>query len=169
MMEMEKEKADALSALYLENHDQLLKVASREFWIGSLAEDVVQDTFCEAIRCWDKVSSSGNPGGWLMEALKLKIMHKRWCRIHHTQEDVRECAMEVEFWDDNYDRVETNLLLEQILEPEDRELFCLMYRCGYSTRDLAQLRDCSEGNMRVKLYRIRKRLQKYIDHVGIEL
>ena len=169
MMEMENEKSDALEALYLENHDQLLKVASREFWIGSLAEDVVQDTFCEANRCWDKVLGSGNPAGWLMEALKLKIMHKRWQKIHCTQEEVRESAMELEFWDENFDRVETDLLLEQILEPKDRELFCLMYRCGYSTRDLAQLRGCTEGNMRVKLFRIRKKLQKYIEQEGVEL
>lgn len=47
------------------------------------AQEVVQDTFLEAVRHIDILMVHNNPKGWLMDVLKKKIMHARRSMNHY--------------------------------------------------------------------------------------
>ena len=57
------------------HHDyfgKLTMYASASLKDQSRTQDVVQDTFHEAVRCIDVLMAHPNPGGWLMVTLKIK-------------------------------------------------------------------------------------------------
>lgn len=66
-----------IEKLYREFFTQLWIYAKAELEDPEQAQEVVQDTFHEAVRHIDVLMAHGNPKGWLMEVLKKKIMHAR--------------------------------------------------------------------------------------------
>lgn len=67
--------------LYREYFELLYRRAVIALKNPARAQDVVQDTFHEALRHIDKLMVHKNPGGWLMQTLKHKIRdseRQRW-------------------------------------------------------------------------------------------
>ena len=60
--------------LYSESYDKLLNYASICIGSRDSAQELVQDTFHEAWRNADKLLGHPNPGGWLQQTLKYKIL-----------------------------------------------------------------------------------------------
>ncbi|KAA3633208.1 MAG: sigma-70 family RNA polymerase sigma factor [Calditrichaeota bacterium] len=59
--------------------------------------------------------------------------------------------------------IEQKILINQILKKldfDERELILLKEKYGYSTKELASMLSISEENVRIKLFRIRKKMQK---------
>ena len=63
---------DPLHQLYVEHYSYLYRFA-RRFVNPDLAEDLVQETFLIAQKRLDRVTSSENPTGWLINTLKNVI------------------------------------------------------------------------------------------------
>ena len=63
---------DPLHQLYVEHYSYLYRFA-RSFVNPDLAEDLVQETFLIAQKRLDRVTSSENPTGWLINTLKNVI------------------------------------------------------------------------------------------------
>lgn len=66
-----------MEKLYREFFTQLWIYAKAALGDPEQAQEVVQDTFHEAVRHIDVLMAHDNPKGWLMDALKKKIMHAR--------------------------------------------------------------------------------------------
>lgn len=66
-----------LEMLYRESFTQLWIYAKAALEDPEQAQEVVQDTFHEAVRHIDILMAHKNPKGWLMNVLKKKIMHAR--------------------------------------------------------------------------------------------
>ena len=63
---------DQLRQLYIRHYNDLIRFA-RSFVKNDLAEDLVQETFLIAQKRLDRVLSSKNPTGWLINTLKNVI------------------------------------------------------------------------------------------------
>ena len=66
-----------IEKLYHEFFTQLWIYAKAALGDPEQAQEVVQDTFHEAVRHIDVLMTHDNPKGWLMDALKKKTMHAR--------------------------------------------------------------------------------------------
>ena len=95
------------------------------------AQDVVQDTFHEAIRHYDTIATSENPGGWLMKTLKNKIRDSERSRRRYMRrflslntDVVEEAIPSSELLDGHLGRDETLVLqlVEETLTPEENKL-----------------------------------------------
>lgn len=64
-----------IEKIYHESFTQLWIYAKAALGNPEQAQEVVQDTFHEAVRHIDILMTHGNPKGWLMDTLKKKIMH----------------------------------------------------------------------------------------------
>jgi DNA-directed RNA polymerase specialized sigma24 family protein len=56
------------------------------------------------------------------------------------------------------------LLLGQILNPHERMLFDMYYLQGYSAAEMAEMEETNETNIRVRMFRLRKRI---VDCIGV--
>lgn len=80
---MHPQRARFLEQLYHDHFDRLTMYAAAVLKSRSRAQDVVQDTFHEAVRHIDTLADHPNPGGWLMLALKNKLREaERADRLH---------------------------------------------------------------------------------------
>ena len=70
---MSPEQDSFFEGLYYQYFKRLMVYANTALGDPERAQDVVQDTFHEALRRIDVVSVHENPGGWLMQTLKYKI------------------------------------------------------------------------------------------------
>lgn len=71
------EQDTLIEKLYHEFFTQLWIYAKAALDDPERAQEVVQDTFHEAVRHIDIIMVHDNPKGWLMDTLKKKIMHAR--------------------------------------------------------------------------------------------
>lgn len=69
-----------IEKLYHEFFTQLWIYAKAALGDPEQAQEVVQDTFHEAVRHIGILTAHDNPKGWLMDVLKKKIMHARRSR-----------------------------------------------------------------------------------------
>ena len=71
---MLSEQEQWMEALYRAQFHRLLLYAAAVMHNPDCARDVVQDTFHEALLHIDTLMTHSNPGGWLMQTLKYKLM-----------------------------------------------------------------------------------------------
>ena len=67
------EQTQWLEHLYRDYYGKLTIYAAATLRSQSRAQDIVQDTFHEALRHVDTLMEHPNPGGWLMVTLKNKL------------------------------------------------------------------------------------------------
>ena len=162
-----------LEELHSAHYATLLRLARNRLYSAtgstSEAEDVVQDVFLLAAE--KDIRDVPNPLGWLMKTTAI-LCKKRVDRI------VREGEKEQRFVRDKLDKsadrtvyaverqdAETDillwcLLLEQILSQEDWELmrkYCLL---GVPIEEIAAEMGVPVNRLKVKIHRIRKKLEK---------
>jgi RNA polymerase sigma-70 factor (ECF subfamily) len=97
------------AALFEEHHHRLLRFVLRYVRNAEDAEDVVQNTFVEAMRCADRFSGLSKPSTWLF-GIALNLARNQM-RRHYTHgfEQIDEAALEA--IEDS--RADPALLLEQ--------------------------------------------------------
>lgn len=124
----------------------------------ALAEDLLQDTFHDALRAWDKLEGIGNERAWLYgiarhRALAALRRSRRFQRALVRLAGSREAAEEAD------EAVVALLdLLERELAPELRALVLLRYVHGFQGAELAEMTGLSPEAVRQRLARGRARL-----------
>jgi RNA polymerase sigma-70 factor (ECF subfamily) len=123
-----------------------------------LAEDLLQDTFHDALRARPALTDVANPDAWLFgiarnRALAALRRRRRFAAVleglgQARRRDAPEAAGVVELRD----------LLERTLSPEDRALVLLRYLHDFGAAELAELTGLSPETVRQRLSRARKRL-----------
>lgn len=148
------------SVLFRENYIFVLRYILSVLPDKSMAEDVTQETFCEVLRQYDKVHSIENLRGWLVRTAwyKVKEMERRLHRKDTVFGDVERSDAGV--CDRRYEVKEAEMLLHQILTREERVCFMRRYFWGYSVKELANCEGMTENAMRVKLCRIKKKVNE---------
>ena len=82
---MREDQTRWIEQLYRDYFGKLILYAEAALRSQSRAQDVVQDTFHEALRHIDALMQHPNPGGWLMVTLKNKLREEARAQQQYTQ------------------------------------------------------------------------------------
>ena len=149
-----------IDELYRENYNKMLNMVRKDTLCASMAEDIVQDAFTEAVRKADIVYEHENPGGWLMETAKRKTM-----AVHHRVQkrailETEDILLEIKGYEADYGLVELHMVMDEVLNDHELMLLHMYYYCGYSARELAEMEGITEGNFKVRMLRIRNKVKQ---------
>ncbi len=145
--------------LYREHFNTMLSMVRKRVGFVTIAEDIVQETFLDALDNVDKLMAHDNPGGWLMEAAKRKTMAV-WRRMKTRPEtEALEADQELMGIEADFGLTELYTVMDAVLDIHDQTLFHMYYFEGYSAKELAEMEGITEGNFKVRMLRIRNRLK----------
>ncbi len=119
-------------------------------------EDLVQETYAEALEQWDMLREHPNPCGWLLLTAK-HISRRYYRRVYTRTEKLYEDSIAVE--DPAYDIVVMEDLLHSLYRRDSEKLARAYFLGGSTITELARDMHLSNKSVSNKLYRIRRRLQ----------
>lgn len=159
---LDPEMSALIDRLYQENYSRLLSHVLKKGYHFAVAEDIVHDAYCEAVRNPGKLRGHPNPGGWLMTTVDNKLLsfNRRMKRME--PRDWTEWETSMIDLEDEYGATELSLLLDNLLDPNERRLFRMYFLQGYSARELAEQEHITVNNFKVKMCRMRAKLEKEI-------
>lgn len=146
--------------LYEQYQKELLRYAARMCGDGELAQDLVQETFLNALQSGELFEDLGpsQRRAWLYKTMKNLFFDR--CRRARTEQVYLDAQQpETACCDQGIQETE-NVLLLALLTPEDRALFHLRYIEQYSTSELAEMFHMPPGTVRSRLSRCRTILKK---------
>jgi RNA polymerase sigma-70 factor (ECF subfamily) len=124
----------------------------------TLAEDLLQDTFCDALKAQDKLTGVGNERAWLYGIARHRAL-RALRRGRRFQRAVLRLAGSPEVVQEADEALVALLdLLERELAPELRALVLLRYVHGFQAAELAEMTGLSPEAVRQRLARGRARL-----------
>ncbi len=172
-----KRKEAFFEALYRAHYRRLLRQANAFFGYKKqffhLAEDAVQETFFQAFQSYEAFSRHPNQGAWLTIVLRRRLLFygkeaETLKRLLTLDENTLPPAALQEEKDDMeafLQREETRDLIRRLTEPlneKEKRLLHLYYGEQKSTAEIAAILGTSDRVIRTKLYRIRKKLKKFL-------
>ncbi|MCD7807229.1 MAG: sigma-70 family RNA polymerase sigma factor [Lachnospiraceae bacterium] len=123
-------------------------------------DDLVQETYKTALERWDMLQSHPNPCGWLL--LTAKHMWRKVQRYTYTCAE--PCDVENIFYEEPaYEIVVMEELLHSLYGANDEKLARGYFLEGSTVAELAQDMQVSPGNVRTRLYRIRRKLRDEVE------
>ena len=161
--DLDDEAKEFFERLFREYYDKLfhyvLKCLSYKNYM--VAEDIVQSIYCEAMRKYKIVKLHPNPVGWLMKTGSYKI--KAWKRRGSTGEvSLDGLPVEAGAVDFRLSAAEIRVAIQTVLNAEEQELFERYYIEGYSVREMAEREHMTEAAFKMRMFRIRDRVRKYL-------
>jgi RNA polymerase sigma-70 factor, ECF subfamily len=124
----------------------------------ALAEDLLQDTFHDALRAWERLDGVGNERAWLYGIARHRALGALR-RSRRFQRAVARLAGSGGSTQEADEEVVALLdLLERELDPELRALVLLRYLHGFRAAELAEMTGLSPDAVRQRLARGRARL-----------
>lgn len=138
-----------ISQLYDEMYDFMLRYASIRISDIHSAQDAVQETFLAAQKNSKKVCESGNPKGWLIKALRYKVLDElliksKLCTVDPTTDAYLNAQI-------HNDEIDQGLL--DLLNKEQFKILYHIYVEGYSVKEVANM-------YKIKYDACLKRIQK---------
>lgn len=123
-----------------------------------LAEDLLQDSFYEALRCSDQLREVDNPEAWLFGIARNRALAalRRRRRLRAALERLIQRPATSER--DDLELLALRDLLQRHVEPEDRALLVLRYLHGFGATELAAMTGRSPDAVRQRLARAKNRL-----------
>ena len=130
------------------------------------ANDLLQNTFVKAWLNIDYFRAEAKLSTWLYRiAYNTAVSHARRTRPKHCGIDERRLAAlpdseadRLEEWAEKQERLDALNRAVERLDPEERALVTLFYYEDRSVGECAAITELSEGNVKVQLHRIRKKL-----------
>ncbi|MCD7862637.1 MAG: sigma-70 family RNA polymerase sigma factor [Lachnospiraceae bacterium] len=119
-------------------------------------EDMVQETYAEALEQWDMLREHPNPCGWLLLTAK-HICRRYYRRVYTRTEKLYEDSIAAE--DPAYDMVVMEDLLHSLYRSRSEKLARAYFLGGATIPELAEDLHMSNKSISDKLYRIRRKLQ----------
>lgn len=162
---MNPDQTQWLEGLYHDYYGKLTLYAAASLRNQSRAQDVVQDTFHEALRHMETLTDHPNPGGWLMVTLKNKLREeeRRQRRYMHWFLSLNTDLLKEPGRQDPEIEASGPSLLEQIQEvltPEEYRHLKRLTIDRASHLEVAKEVGISVYASQKRLERIRKKLQK---------
>ena len=156
---MDNREFNRLAELYL---DTVYRVALCSCKNAADAEDIVQNTFIKLLEYKKKFNDDEHAKKWLIR-VAVNEGHLLWRKRSHentvsldSSENIPEISIGDVFSEDE------RILLEAVnaLPPKYHQVIHLFYFEGYSTREIAEILEISEENVRTRLLRARKQLKE---------
>lgn len=157
--------SDFIRQLYEKEAEHLYYFARKMVEDAELAHDIVQETFCVAVRKKEEVLNHPEPEAWLYCTAKYVILSE--CRkkqkrgVLNCYEDMEEILTDEQAeWE--FSKVEEDREVLSVLTESECEIVELVYGQGYKTKEAAHRLSMNENTLRVKLLRIRNKLERTI-------
>lgn len=146
------ENTKALVYQYLQHHVQA----------ASELEDIVQEVYVIALEEWEILKKHPNPTGWLMVTAKnlVKGYHRRYYRTEYIDEQPEK---EIPYEEPAFNMLVMEDFLESVYGAKESELAKRYFLEKESVETLSKELGVTEGNMRTRLYRMRRRLKYYVE------
>lgn len=131
------------------------------------AEDLAQEIFLKCHQALPKFRGDSSFSTWLYSiAWRKSIDRKKVLKRNGRKFDLDEAAENCEILDsmhpeNNLDTKTLTIILNKTIDrlpAEDRVLLTLFYFEELSLREIAAIQDTTEGNTKIRLYRIRQKL-----------
>lgn len=166
-MEYTKAEVDALLIrLYNMHYKSVVAMVRKDFALRPYGEDIAQDVFKEAVRNGPKLMTHVNPDAWIFETARNKMMSQRRKLYYRRKKENVEVQIDRIGIAENFSMVELQELMRTVLNKHERMLFHMYHFGGYSARELASLEGITEGNFKVRMLRLRKKLKDKIQDKG---
>ncbi len=154
---MEKQ-TDAFTEVYKAYYEVVFKAVYHRIANRQIAEDITQDTFVVAFRLGEDFLRHPEPKLWLLRTAHYKMLEayrkaKRWGL------EPLEKHQELEAQDCHYGEVELNLSALATLGKEEWRAIKAYHVFGNTISEMAESEAVTENNMRVRLFRVRKKLK----------
>ncbi len=170
---------------YKKNHDLDLQTIINEYsnYIGKIIdskamlfltkedkEEILSDTFFILWKNKDKLQDDKPLSSYIAGITKNLIKEKsRVTRIHYDVQDYENTISDITSIDMLFEQREQIRLIEKTLDKmkeEDTTIFNLYYYAGKKIKEIAQIVDVSEFNVKTRLYRIRRKLKNDLQKGG---
>jgi len=127
-------------------------------------EDIAQDTYLCALEEWEMLKDHPNPAGWLMQTAKhlSNGFHRHvYYRMENT-EDLYE--KDIPYIEPAFGTLLMEDLLENVYDKNSERVLARKYFLEQdSVEELSEEYGVSEGSLRTRLYRLRRRLKSYVE------
>ena len=151
-----------IDRLYLQMYPMLFEYARSSLANDALAEEAVQDTFAIACQKPEALCESTNPEGWLVNTLKNVLSNTIRSQNIARRILLDYFATNIHDISASSDRVELEILYDDIADLEEFMLLKEIALDGKSYLEMAQARGITVGTCRKRVERAKKVLQKRI-------
>lgn len=157
---MDAEQSKIIEALYFEMFDKLLLYARSSMDSEALAEEAIQETFRIACQQPEKVCSSPNPQGWLVNTLHNTVRNMR--RNRETAKRIMEQYLLKQYKELSIveDTIRVEILYDDVADTEEFKLLLEMVVQGRSHAEMAAARGISVSACKKRVERAKDLLQK---------
>ena len=159
---MDVEHSKRIEELYLEMFDKLMVYARASLDSESLAEEAVQETFRIACQIPERLCGSSNPQGWLVLTLRNTIRNMKSSRATAKRIVERYLVTQSKEVSFSEDRIDLNILYENIADTEEFKLLTEMAIEGRSHEEMAKARSISISACKKRVQRAKEKLQRKI-------
>lgn len=161
-----KNKRKAQKKLYEYYASTLLGICFRYFPHNDIAHDILQESFIKIFKNLKEFKGHGSFEGWMKRiCINTALSELRKKNKLIFKEEFEMEALKLETTGNEND------IISLITKLPDgyREIFNLHGIEGYSFKEIAQLVDLTEGNVRVKYHRARKKMQEILEKYFMEI
>lgn len=148
---------DEFTALYERYFNRIFKYVCRRISDVQTAEDIAQDTFCAAYAKKQDFLGHAQPLRWLLCTARNKLRERYRYMGRRATVPLEELELGRE--ELRYEVKELELTALATLNKQEWELVRDHYFYGITISELACAEGITENNMRVRLWRLKKRLQ----------
>lgn len=159
---MNTDQKQQIEALYLEMFEKLNTYAKCSLKSEALSEEAVQETFRIACQKPDALCSSANPQGWLVLTLKNTISNIRSRQATAKRIVEKYLITQVKEISISEDRINLNVLYQDIADSGDFKLLWEMAIEGKSHKEMAQSRGITVSACKKRVQRAKEKLQQKI-------
>lgn len=157
---MDQRQKEMMEILFRETSGKMFIYSQKCLGNSSLAEEAVQETFRIACSTPEKVLSSPNPGGWLMNALKYTL-HDIFREQKKIAAILELCQMEQHTPEPPIDEnLDPDILYKDLADDKDYILLKQFANAGVAITAFAKVLDISPEACKKRIQRARARMQK---------
>ncbi|SHO55645.1 RNA polymerase sigma factor [Vibrio quintilis] len=159
--------------LYQTQHERLHRFIQKRVWHKEDAEEILQLTYLEAMRCKDRFNGGSKPETWLF-GIAVNLT-RNYFKTHYSQAQFEEMTdallydLEAETEENPAVLVEHERMLTRAVEamntlPNDTQsMLQMIVDENYSYQDTAEKIGVPIGTIRSRLSRARQALKRYLD------
>ncbi|HBA46962.1 MAG TPA: hypothetical protein DCZ91_04020 [Lachnospiraceae bacterium] len=125
----------------------------------TVAEDIAHDVFLTALNRIEVFQNHPQQKGWLIVTARNKMKELRKKMENNPAESLEE-VQDVGAEEADYEKIEIELMMNQVIAEEEWELIKDFYLRGITIRELAEKYGITENAMNVRLHRLRKKIRE---------
>lgn len=149
-----------INELFHNHYTGLREMVSKEISCDSIAEDIIQETFYEALCNSEELLTHENPGEWLKETAKRRISESKTNFMKHPERESAELSANLSRLEAASGFSELSFLTEQPLSLHEKALFYMYHYAGFTAEELAEIEEIPEKSFLAGMRRLCKKLWK---------